>query len=251
LRDGLGRVRSLLILGGGSDIAIATAQRLVAAGTERVILAARVPDRLAAVEVELRRQGAAHVRRVAFDATDLEHHQDLLAGLFEEEGEVDVAVLAFGVLGPPGPRPAHRGAVEALAVNLVGAVSVLLPLVEQLTAQGHGDVVVLSSVAAVRPRPANLVYGSSKAGLDAFCLGLADSLAGTGVNLVLVRPGRVATKMTAHLPPAPLTAAPEAVAAAIERGLRDGARIVWVPPTVRLVAFALEWLPRSVLRRLQ
>ena len=116
--------------------------------------------------------------------------------------------------------------------------------------QAHGTLIVLSSVAAERPRRSNFVYGASKAGLDAFAQGLGDALAGTGVDVMVVRPGFVRTKMTAGLKPAPLSTTPDAVAGAIVDGLRRGAHTVWVPPALRSVMSIVRHLPRPLFRRL-
>jgi decaprenylphospho-beta-D-erythro-pentofuranosid-2-ulose 2-reductase len=110
--------------------------------------------------------------------------------------------------------------------------------------------VALSSVAGERARKSNFVYGSSKAGMDAFFQGLADSLEGTAVKVMVVRPGFVHTKMTEGLEPAPLSTTPEAVAAAIVRGLARGTGTVWVPPALRYAMSALRHLPRPVFRKL-
>ncbi len=100
-----------------------------------------------------------------------------------------------------------------------------------MRAQGRGTIVVLSSVAAIRPRKANYVYGAAKAGLDAFARGLADALHGSGVRVILVRPGFVTGRMTAGMTPAPLATTPQAVGAAVAAALRrPGSRTVWVPP---------------------
>jgi decaprenylphospho-beta-D-erythro-pentofuranosid-2-ulose 2-reductase len=120
----------------------------------------------------------------------------------------------------------------------------------KLRAQGHGTLVVLSSVAAERPRGANFPYAASKAAVDAYAQGLGDALAGTGVHVLVVRPGFVHTHMTAGLKPAPLATTPEAVADAVADGLRRGAHTVWAPPRVRWLMAILRHLPRSVFRRL-
>jgi decaprenylphospho-beta-D-erythro-pentofuranosid-2-ulose 2-reductase len=86
--------------------------------------------------------------------------------------------------------------------------------------------------------------------MDAFFQGLADSLVGSGVRVMLVRPGFVHTKMTAGLSPPPLSTTAEAVAAAIVRGLERGAETVWVPWQLRYVMSALRHTPRAVFRRL-
>jgi decaprenylphospho-beta-D-erythro-pentofuranosid-2-ulose 2-reductase len=141
-------------------------------------------------------------------------------------------------------------ALSLLRTNTVGAVSVLLAVVERMRAQGHGTVVVLSSVAGERVRKSNFAYGASKAGLDGFCQGMGDALVGSGVNVLVVRPGFVRTKMTAGLDEPPLTTTPEAVARAVVEGVRTGARTVWVPTALRWVMAAARHLPGPVFRRL-
>ncbi len=116
---------------------------------------------------------------------------------------------------------------------------------------GHGTIVILSSVAAIRPRRANFVYGAAKAGLDAFARGLADSLAGSGVRVVLVRPGFVIGRMTEGLPAAPLSSTPAQVGAAVAAGLAGPADVIWVPQSLRLAAVVLRLIPRPLWRRMR
>ena len=128
-------------------------------------------------------------------------------------------------------------------------VSVAVPLAQRMREQGHA-IVALSSVAGERARRSNFVYGSSKAGMDTFFQGLGDSLVGTGVNVMIVRPGFVHTKMTEGLDAAPLSTTADAVAAAIVRGLERGSEAVWVPGTLRYVMSALRHVPRPIFRKL-
>ena len=251
MSDGLGRYRTIVVLGGGSDIGLATAKRLVDGGTKRVILAARRPDALTASADELRARGAEDVELLSFDALDLASHASLVANLFERDRDIDLVVLAFGVL--PDEEAAEKDAsiaIEAARTNYVGAVSVLLPLAQGMLGQGHGTIVVVSSVAAERGRRSNFVYGSSKAGLDTFCQGLADRLHPSGVRLLVVRPGFVRSSMTRGLDPAPLATTPDEVARAIDDGLQGSASIIWVPAKLRWVMSGLRHLPRAVFRRL-
>jgi decaprenylphospho-beta-D-erythro-pentofuranosid-2-ulose 2-reductase len=251
VKDALGSVQTLLVLGGGSEIGLATARSLARERTRSVILAARAPDRLADAADELRNAGAADVELVDFDATDYASHGAFVDRVFERDGDIDAVLLAFGVLGDQSRLERDPAAARVLLeTNLVGAVSVTLPIVERLRRQGHGTVVVLSSVAAERPRRANFIYGASKAGLDAFAQGLGDSLAGTGVDVVVIRPGFVRTKMTAGLEPAPFATTPDAVADAIATALRTSAHTVWVPSPLRAVMSVMRHLPRPVFRRL-
>jgi short-subunit dehydrogenase len=129
-------------------------------------------------------------------------------------------------------------------------VAVLTHLATRMRRQGHGALVVFSSVAGIRVRRANYVYGSAKAGLDGFAGGLADALAGSGVRLLLVRPGFVIGRMTAGMHPAPLSSTPEQVAAATVAALRRGRGEVWVPPLLRPMFAVMRVLPRALWRRL-
>jgi decaprenylphospho-beta-D-erythro-pentofuranosid-2-ulose 2-reductase len=250
MRDGLGRLQSVLVLGGASDIALATVRALLADGTERVILAAREPARLASEVDALRRLGASAVELMEFDAGTLGGHEAFVERAFAA-GDLDLVLVAFGVLGPGRQQQRDRDeALEVVHVNLVGAVSVILPVAARLERQGHGTLAVLTSVAGERARASNFVYGASKAGLDAFCQGLGDALAGSGVHMMVVRPGFVKTKMTAGRPAQPLATTPEAVAAATVDGLRAGAHTVWVPAAMRWAMQGIRLLPRPVFRRL-
>ncbi len=250
MRDGLGRLQSVLVLGGGSDIALAIVRALVAEGTERVILASREPSRLRTQADALRRLGASAVELVEFDGSDLDSHEAVVERAFAA-GDLDLVLVAFGVLGPERQRQLERdAALNVLHVNFVGAVSVILPVTACLRQQGHGTLAVLSSVAGERARASNFVYGASKAGLDSFCQGLGYELTSSGVHVMVVRPGFVKTKMTAGRPAQPLATTPEAVAAATLDGLRDRADVVWVPAAIRWAMRALRLLPRPVFRRL-
>jgi decaprenylphospho-beta-D-erythro-pentofuranosid-2-ulose 2-reductase len=250
MSDALGAAQSVLVLGGGSEIALATVRKLIAGRCRRVTLAGRDPEALSRPAKELEAAGATSVEVVAFDGLDFASHDGFVKRRFDGQ-DFDLVILAFGVLGDQ-DLAEHDGAEtrRILDSNFTGAASVLVPLVGALRAQGHGTVVVLSSVAGERARKSNFVYGSSKAGLDAFCQGLGDSLVGTGVRIVVVRPGFVHTKMTEGLDPAPLATDPDAVADAIVAGLGRGAETIWAPAPLRYVMSVLRHVPRPVFRRL-
>jgi decaprenylphospho-beta-D-erythro-pentofuranosid-2-ulose 2-reductase len=247
--DALGSVGSLLLVGGTSDIAVATARRYLAERPLRVVLAARDTPRRTAVADDLTAAGA-RVEVVDFDADDPAAPSRMVAEA-AAGGDIDVAVIAFGQLGDADLLRTDSAAVARLAeVNYVVPTVVGTELAGLMRRQGHGVIVALSSVAGERPRASNFVYGSTKAGVDAFFSGLADSLAGTGVSVLVVRPGFVRSKMTAGLPDAPLATTPEAVAEAIVRGVRAGRHTVWVPSAMRWVMSGLRHTPRAVFRRL-
>ncbi|MEI6570600.1 MAG: decaprenylphospho-beta-D-erythro-pentofuranosid-2-ulose 2-reductase [Actinomycetes bacterium] len=251
MKDSLGGVQTVLVLGGGSEIGLATARRLVADRTRTVILAGRDTEALRSGADELRRLGATQVEVMQFDALHRDSHQSFIDECWSTVGDIDLVLFAFGVLGDQ--NVAEHDSKEALRIidsNFIGAVSLLIGSAEKLKAQGHGSIVVLSSVAGERSRRSNFVYGASKAGLDAFSQGLGDSLIGTGVHVLIVRPGFVHTKMTEGLDAAPLSTTPEAVAEAIFDGIAKGREIVWVPAALRGVMSGLRHVPRPLFRRL-
>ncbi|MEV8089365.1 decaprenylphospho-beta-D-erythro-pentofuranosid-2-ulose 2-reductase [Streptomyces nigra] len=249
MKDAFGIPQSLLVLGGTSEIALATTRRLITRRTRTVWLAGRPSPALDRSADELRALGA-DVRTVAFDALDPESHEAVLGKVFAE-GDIDMVLLAFGILGDQArDERAPLNAVRVAQTNYTGAVSAALVSACALQSQGHGSLVVLSSVAGERARRANFIYGSSKAGLDAFTQGLGDALHGTGVHVMVVRPGFVRSRMTADREEAPFATTPEAVATAIEVGLRRRSETVWVPGALRVVMSALRHVPRAVFRRL-
>ncbi|WP_367321224.1 decaprenylphospho-beta-D-erythro-pentofuranosid-2-ulose 2-reductase [Streptomyces sp. HUAS ZL42] len=249
MKDAFGLPQSLLVLGGTSEIALATARRLIARRTRTVWLAGRPTPALEQAAEHLRGLGA-HVHTVLFDALDPESHETVLGKVFAE-GDVDMVLLAFGVLGDQARDEREPvSAVRVAQTNYTGAVSAGLVSARALQDQGHGSLVVMSSVAGERARRSNFIYGSSKAGLDVFTQGLGDALHGTGVHVMIVRPGFVRSKMTADLEEAPLATTPEEVATAVERGLRRRSETVWVPGVLRVIMSALRHVPRAVFRRL-
>jgi decaprenylphospho-beta-D-erythro-pentofuranosid-2-ulose 2-reductase len=247
--DALGSPRSVLLLGGTSDIAVTTAERWAARSGLRVAVAARPSDARDGVVRRLRGLGA-EVTAHDFDARDTGSHAAVVKAA-AADADVDVALIAFGVLGDPEAawQEVDR-AVELAEVNYVGAVSCGVALADQMRAQGHGTIVALSSVAGERVRRSNFVYGSTKAGLDGFFLGLAEAVRADGVRVVVVRPGFVRTKMTRGRVDAPLAVDATDVATAIVDAVATGRELVWVPSGLRYVMSALRHLPRPVFRRL-
>ncbi len=183
--------------------------------------------------------------------TDLDTHERVIGDTFRAAGGFDVVVLAVGVLGAQAGLDADTDkATEVMQVNFLGAGSLLLECLRRLRAQGSGTLVVLSTVAAERPRASNAIYGAAKAGLDALAQGLADAEAGSGARVLVVRPGFVKTRMTEGLPNAPFATTADAVADATVAALGSRAHTVWVPAHLRYVFAILRLLPRPIFRRL-
>jgi short-subunit dehydrogenase len=239
----------VLILGGRSEIGIELARRLAPGAT--VVLAARRADQLDEQVETLKKAGVKAVHTREFDADDLASHGPLVASIIADHGPIGTAVLAFGILGDQARAEADAAhAVAIVYTDYVAQVSMLTHLVTAMRTAGRGSLVVFSSVAGVRVRRANYIYGSAKAGLDGFASGLADALHGTGVHLLISRPGFVIGRMTEGMTPAPLSSTPEQVAAATARALAKGRRTVWIPWALQPMFFVLRLLPQFVWRRM-
>jgi len=245
ITNGDGSPPRLLLLGGTSEIGLAILAALALPHDAEVILAGRDEQRLAAAGKELPGQ----IKTMAYDAIDTGSHQAFADAVFAD-GPLDLVISAAGVLIPQDEveRDVTRAA-DMVETNFTGHVTTLLAIATRMRTQGRGTIVVLSSVAAVRPRKANFVYGSAKAGLDAFARGLADSLHGTSVRVVLVRPGFVTGRMTAGMSPAPLSSTPAQVGAATAAALRGGKASVWIPAPLAGLALGLRLVPRPLWRR--
>jgi len=247
--DAVGNPQTLLLLGGTSEIALATAAAYAEQRPLRVILAARPSTRRDGAWERLQAKGCT-VDVVDFDARDTASHPAAIGQCFAK-GDIDVSVVAFGLLGDQEQAWTDVVAAVALAeTNYVGAVSVGVLLAQHLQAQGHGSVVAMSTVAAERPRRANFVYGSTKAGMDAFYTGLTEALRPSGVHVGVVRPGFVRSRMTEGMDAAPLATTPEDVAQVILDVVRKKKEQAWAPAPLRAVMSTLRHIPRPIFRRL-
>jgi len=252
VNDAFGHPQRAVVLGATSDIATSLLGSLVDNGCHTVVVAGRDDGALGAVAAEVQARGAKDTPTVLFDAADTHLAAEVVDRSFElSGGDVDLVLVAVGALGAEGPDELNPLSTErTLAVNFTWPATAMAAAGARLKQQGHGRIVVLSSVAGVRVRRSNFVYGSAKAGLDAYALGLGEALRGTGAGVMVVRPGFVRTKMTAGRKAAPFATTPTAVAEAVLHGIETDATVVWVPPALRSAFGALRLLPQPLWRRL-
>jgi decaprenylphospho-beta-D-erythro-pentofuranosid-2-ulose 2-reductase len=249
--DATGRPQSVLVLGGASEIAQAIVASLVPGRCRTVVLAGRPSERLEAAGDAARAAGADVVEIVAFDTTDLAGSPAVIDTVFDRFGDIDLVLAAAGALGDQAEMENDPvAAAELITTNFTGLAGSLLAVAGRMRVQGHGRLVVISSVAGERARKANFIYGSTKSGLDAFAQGLGDSLVGSGVSITIVRPGFVVGRMTEGMDPAPFSTTPQAVAEAVVKGIESGAEVVYAPPILRWVFAVMRHLPRTVWRRM-
>jgi decaprenylphospho-beta-D-erythro-pentofuranosid-2-ulose 2-reductase len=250
VRDALGEVQSVLVLGGGSDIGRAVCLRLIEGRCRTVILAGRPEDGMEVVAQDLRAAGATTVEIRHWEATDVDSHRKVIGEIFDEFGDIDLVYAPAGILGSQEAFDADPSfAAAAVQINFGGLVSACLVVADRMRQQGHGMIVLMSSVAGLRARKDNYVYGSTKAGLDAFAQGLGDSLVGTGIRVMVVRPGFVHTKMTEGMSAAPFSTTPDKVADLIVQGMAKGSEVVWAPPILQVPFFVFRLLPRALWRK--
>lgn len=233
----------VLLLGARSDIGGEIAVR-ICSGRE-VVLAARGSDGLDDVKRRLLAAGATVVRAVNFDATNLDSHRRIV----REAGEVTSAIVAFGILGDQElAERDEREAARIATVDYVAQVNMLTVLADEMA---RGEIFAFSSIAGWRARRANYVYGSTKAGLDAFCQGLSDKLHGTGLNLILARPGFVIGAMTEGMKPAIMSVTPDVVAdAVVEAAVKGRSTTVWIPRRLTVLATIMRLVPRPIWRHM-
>ncbi len=251
MNDATGMPQTAMVVGGTSDIARAVLRALVARRLRHIVLVGRDATALEAAAHELRQLGATDVDTLTLDVTDVSAIPAVVGDASTRLGQVDLVLVAAGMLGDQTTDEDDPDAVaRVLSTNTTGPAAVMASCAAVLRKQGHGRLVVLSSVAGVRVRRANYVYGASKAGLDAFAVGMAEALRGTGASVMIVRPGWVATRMTAGREPAPLATTADAVAADVVAGLGRSAAVVWSPAPLRLVFAVMRLLPGALWRRL-
>lgn len=249
--DAVGNPQTILLLGGTSEIGLAICDRYLQNTHARIVLACLPddPGRDDAV-AQMKDAGAKAVELIDFDAVDTDSHPKVIEQAFAG-GDVDVAIVAFGLLGDAEELwQNQRKAVQIAQINYTAAVSVGVLLGEKMRAQGFGRIIAMSSAAGERVRRSNFVYGSTKAGLDGFYLGLGEALKEFGVHVLVIRPGQVRTRMSAHIKEAPLTVDKEYVANLAVTASAKGKELVWAPGAFRYVMMVLRHIPRPIFRKL-
>jgi decaprenylphospho-beta-D-erythro-pentofuranosid-2-ulose 2-reductase len=251
VNDAFGHPQSVVVLGGTSDIALSLVRRLAAARCRAVVLAGRDTAGLERAVADLP-PSIERTAIVTFDAANPGDADETVTQCFEAAKEgVDLVVVAVGELGHQDEDEADPARVaRMLTVNATWPAAAMTVAARLLREQGHGRILVLSSVAGYRVRRSNFVYGASKAGLDGFAQGLSEAVRGSGISVHVVRPGFVRTKMTEGRPAAPFAVDSERVAEDAVRGLERGQSVIWSPGVLHPVFGLLGLLPAALWRRL-
>jgi decaprenylphospho-beta-D-erythro-pentofuranosid-2-ulose 2-reductase len=250
LADRQSAPKRVLALGATSAIAQA-ALRLLAERRASFFLVGRSPEKLAAVRDDLLTRGASGAVGFCADLDDTAGHPALLTKAVADLGGIDIALLAHGVLGDQ--AQAERGYVAAEAIlhtNFLSAVSLITWLANYFETERRGTLAVISSVAGDRGRKSNYVYGASKGGLNIFLDGVRNRIDRAGVQVLTIKPGFVATPMTAHLPKNALFAQPAQVGKYIVRAIEKRKDVVYAPPFWGLIMLMVRSIPRRIFKKM-
>jgi short-subunit dehydrogenase len=240
--------KKILVLGATSGIAEATC-RIWAAQGAQLFLVARNPEKLAAVAADLKTRGAAYVGTAVADLDDTDKHAELLSHAINSLTGMDIAYLAYGVLGDqPRAEQDFEHAAQILHTNFVAPVSLLTWLANFCVQRHAGVLAVLSSVAGERGRKSNYLYGSSKAGLTAFLAGLRNRVDREGVTVLTIKPGPVNTAMTAHMNIR--KADVNKVAATIVKAIDKRADNLYVPFQWQPIMFVVRNIPDRIFKKM-
>jgi decaprenylphospho-beta-D-erythro-pentofuranosid-2-ulose 2-reductase len=244
-------VKKVLIVGAGSAIAQAVS-RIFAARGAALCLAGRNSAALAAIAADLRVRGASLVHVETLDANDLAAHGPLLATTEQVLGGLDMVLIAHGTL--PDQRACEDSVdltLLELTTNGVSVVALVTLIANRFERQRAGTIAVISSVAGDRGRQSNYVYGSAKALVTAYLSGLRQRLRKSGVAVITLKPGFVATPMTAAFPKGALWASPQRVARGIVTAIDHSATVAYLPFFWRPIMFVIRAIPETIFQRLK
>ncbi len=238
----------ILILGATSDIAQALAYKYASQG-HSLTLAARNPERLAALVSDIEVRYRMKAEAVKFEALDYDSHAAFYQNLAYRP---DVVIAVFGYLGSQiKAQTDFAEAQTVIATNYLGAVSILNIVANDFEKRQSGTIIGFSSVAGDRGRGSNYIYGSAKAGFTAYLSGLRNRLAKANVQVLTVKPGFVRTKMTQGMKLPPLiTAKPTQVAHYVyqaHQAGRDNIYTLWVWQFIMLI---IRLIPERLFKRL-
>ncbi len=240
----------VLIIGASSAIAYETAKCFAHDGAD-LFLVGRSEEKLTTVAADLKVRGAKRVETYLLDLCDLDRHQEMFEQALASLGELDMLLIAHGTLGDQ--HKCEQSVVETmqeLQTNCLSIISLLTIGANYFERQQHGCIAVVSSVAGDRGRKSNYVYGTAKAALSVFLQGLRNRLSSAGVSVVTIKPGFVATPMTAHLKKGPLMASPQPVGRGIYQAMKKGKDVVYLPGFWRPIMLVIKSIPESIFKRL-
>lgn len=244
-------MQRILVIGANSGMA-ESASRIWARRGERLFLLGRSPERLRALSDDLGLLGAQMAGFAIFDAAALEDHAEILRLAMAELGGLDVALIAHGTLTDQARAQSDmRYALHEITTNGISVIGLSALLANTLEAQGRGSLAVISSVAGERGRQSNYVYGSAKAMVTTFTQGLRNRLRSKGVHVCTIKPGFVATAMTAGLAQGPLFSSAARAGRCIVAAIDTKKDVAYVPGFWAPIMFVIRSIPEFIFSRMK
>lgn len=240
--------QSVALVGATSEIGQSILKALPHENLDTCFVLARQPQR-ATESMKQFLPSRTRFVNIQFEAEQTHLHREIVDQLFLD-GDLDIAIIAAGVLGNNPELDEPSNALEVMQVNYVASAHILLLIAEKMKRQGHGQIEIISSFAQTRPRVDNFVYGSSKAGLDFMARGLNDRLKDSGVSIHILRPGFVRTRMTQMMKEAPFSVNKEAVGKVAVNLLKEDETIGYAPTILKWIALVFKGLPANIFIKL-
>ncbi len=240
----------ILILGATSMLAHETAKNFIKDGAE-FVLVARSPEKLTTIANDLSVRGAKQVATIQADLSDLAGHQEVLDTALAAFGGLDMVLVAYGTLGDQQRCEQDvEATMQEFTTNCTSVISLLTLLANYFEQQRRGCIAVISSVAGDRGRQSNYIYGAAKGALSIFLQGLRNRLAKKGVTVITIKPGMVATPMTAHMRKGLLFASPKVVGSGIHTAILKHKDVVYVPGYWRYIMWIIKSIPESRFKKM-
>lgn len=244
-------VKNIMVIGATSAIAEATT-RLYANKGCSFYLVARNSERLAVVANDLRARGAKRCDVYNTDMNDFRDHERLLERTKRFLGTIDLLLIAYGTL--PDQKRCQENVDDAVAefnTNAVSVIGLLTVSANSMEEQGHGSIVVITSVAGDRGRQSNYLYGAAKGAVSIFLQGLRNRLAGKGVQVITIKPGFVDTPMTREFRKGLLWVGPDVIARGIYAAVAARKDEVYLPWFWSGIMFIIRNIPEFIFKRMR
>jgi decaprenylphospho-beta-D-erythro-pentofuranosid-2-ulose 2-reductase len=241
----------IVIFGATSAIAERFA-RICALRGDDLLLIARNEQKLLEIKQDLEIRGSKQIQVLCLDLNETKLHEGLVSSFFSKKEKVDLVLFAHGILGDQSLAENNFSHTEnIISTNFTSTASLLHEVAKHFEIQRSGIIVVISSVAGDRGRASNYVYGSSKAGLSAFCSGLRQRMYKFGVSVITVKPGFVDTPMTREFKKGILWVKPERIARGIDWAVKNKKSVVYLPRFWFLIMLVIKIIPEKIFQKLK
>jgi decaprenylphospho-beta-D-erythro-pentofuranosid-2-ulose 2-reductase len=243
MMNGIKQLQNVMVIGGKSEIALEIVKNINLAPNGKVFLLGRN------IEIQETTSSRTQLIGINYDLNNQIQRIEIVSQLLSDQ-DFDLVIMAAGYLGAKPIESSARQNREIINVNFTHSAEVLELLANRLSLQKHGKILILSSVASLRPRKSNYIYGASKAGLDFMARGLQLDLEGTGVEIYIARPGFVHSRMTRGMTPAPFAITAGKAGEICAKGITRSKKVFYVPGILKYLMLIVRCLPIKLLKKL-